>query len=75
MELTNNLDFIATSILGGELDKMLLITNDNINEKCQFYVKDNIIYLVYGIFPDKKGKWILEQMAKYYSELVQNKDV
>ncbi|MFX0032620.1 MAG: hypothetical protein ACFE8V_08425 [Promethearchaeota archaeon] len=75
MELTNNLDFIATSILGGELDKMLLITNDNINEKCQFYVKENIIYLVYGIFPDKKGKWILEQMAKYYSELVQNKDV
>ncbi|MFW9773671.1 MAG: hypothetical protein ACFFEO_16085 [Candidatus Thorarchaeota archaeon] len=75
LELSNNLDFIATSILGGELDKMLLITDGNINEKCQFYVKDNIIYLVYGIFPDKKGKWILEQMAKNYFELVQNKDV
>ena len=75
LELTNNLDFIATSILGGVLDKMQLITANDINEKCQFYVKDNIIYLVYGIFTDKKGRWILEQMAKFYSELVQNKDV
>ena len=73
--MTNNLDYIATSILGGELDKMLLITDKEIEEKCQFYVKNDIIYMVYGIFPDKKGKWILEQMAKYYSELVRGKDV
>ncbi|MFX0180726.1 MAG: hypothetical protein ACFE78_11080, partial [Candidatus Hodarchaeota archaeon] len=75
LELTNNLDYIATSILGGELDKMLLITDKGIEEKCQFYVKDEIIYIVYGIFPDKKGKWILDQMAKYYSELIRGKDV
>lgn len=74
LELSNNLDFIATSILGGELDKMLL-TTDTDEEKCHFYVKDKIIYLVYGVFPDKKGKWILEQMAKNYSELIKNKDV
>jgi len=73
--LTNNLDYIATSILGGELDKMHLTTDKKIEEKCQFYVKDNIIYIVYGIFPDKKGKWILEQMAKYYSGLVRGKNV
>ena len=35
LELTNNLNFIATSILGGELDKMLLISEDNEEEKCQ----------------------------------------
>jgi len=75
IELTNNLDYIATSILGGELDKMLLITSNNIEEKCHFYVKDNLIYIVYGVFPDKKGKWMLEQMAKYYSELVREKEV
>jgi hypothetical protein len=64
LELSNNLDLIATGVLGGELDKMLLITEeDNTEEKCQFYVKDEIIYLVYGTFPDKKGKWLLEQMA------------
>ena len=41
LELTNNLDFIATGILGGELDKMLLITETKEKEeKCQFYVKD-----------------------------------
>jgi len=76
LELTNNLDFIATGILGGELDKMLLISEKkDKEEKCQFYVSNKIIYLVYGRFPDKKGKWILEQMSNNFSELVQNKDV
>ena len=84
LELTNNLDFIANGILSengeGELDKMLLISEKkNIEEKCQFYVEDEIIYLVYGKFPDKKGKWLLKQMAKHYSkaklDLVGAKDV
>jgi len=84
LELANNLDYIATSILGGELDKMLLISEKNIEEnnsknvmeeKCQFLVKGNLIYVAFGVFPDKKGKWILEQMAKYFSELVRHKDV
>ncbi|MFX1277021.1 MAG: hypothetical protein ACFFAT_18505 [Promethearchaeota archaeon] len=44
-------------------------------EKNQFLVKDNIIYIVYGSFPDKKGLWILEQMHKHFSELVRGKDV
>ncbi|UCD01373.1 MAG: hypothetical protein JSV23_10935 [Promethearchaeota archaeon] len=76
LELTNNLDFIATSILGGDLDKMLLITEEKEKEeKCQFYEKNNIIYLVYGKFPDKIGKWILEQMSNNFSELIPGKDV
>lgn len=76
LELTNNLDFIATGVLGGVLDKMLLISvEQNTEEKCQFYVKNDIIYIVYGKFPDKKGKWLLEQMSNNYSELVRGKDV
>ncbi|NVM46597.1 MAG: hypothetical protein HWN79_16950 [Candidatus Lokiarchaeota archaeon] len=75
LELTNNLDFIATSILGGDLDKMLLKSEQNETDKCQFFEKDNIIYILYGKFPDKKGKWVLEQMAKFFSELVRGKDV
>ncbi|MFX1311190.1 MAG: hypothetical protein ACFFHD_01075 [Promethearchaeota archaeon] len=76
LELSNNLDSIATSILSGELDKMLLISEEkDIVEKCQFYVTDNLIYLVYGRFPDKKGKWLLEQMSNNYSELVGNRNV
>lgn len=75
LELANNLDYIATGILGGQLDKMLLISGNDVKEKCQFLVRDNLIYVVFGIFPDKKGKWILEQMAKYYSEIVGKRDV
>jgi hypothetical protein len=75
LELSNNLDFIATSILGGDLDKMLLKSENNETEKCQFFEKNDIIYILYGKFPDKKGKWVLEQMAKFFSELVRDKDV
>ncbi|MHA2269419.1 MAG: hypothetical protein ACXAB8_16595 [Promethearchaeota archaeon] len=80
LELANNLDLIAVKVLGGELDKMHLISEeDNTEEKCQFYVKDEIIYLAYGNFPDKKGKWLLEQMSINFvdikDDLVGKKDV
>jgi len=75
LELTNNLDFIATSILGGDLDKMLLKSENNEEEKCQFFEKNKIIYVIFGKFPDKKGKWVLEQMAKHFSDLIRDKDV
>ena len=75
LELTNNLDFISTGILGGTLDKMLLITEDDKEEKCQWFVKNNFIFLIYGVFPDKKGKWLLEQMSNQFVELVQGRDV
>jgi hypothetical protein len=76
LELTNNLDFIATGVLGGVLDKMLLISEEkNEKEKCQFYEQNNIIYLVYGKFPDKKGEWILKHMSNDFEELVGRRDV
>jgi hypothetical protein len=76
LELTNNLDFIATGMLSGELDKMLLISEESGNkEKCQFYVKNGLIYIIYGIFPDKKGKWVLEQMEKHFFDMVKDKDI
>ena len=75
LELTNNLNFIATGILGGVLDKMLLISEDDQEEKCQWYIKNNLIYMLYGIFPDKKGKWLLEQMSNNYNELTEGQDV
>ena len=75
LELTNNLDFIATSILGGDLDKMLLKSENDEEEKCQFFEKNEIIYVIYGKFPDKKGKWVLEQMAKFFSDIIRHKDI
>lgn len=75
LELTNNLDYIATSILGGDLDKMVLKSENDEEEKCQFFEKNKIIYVIFGKFPDKKGKWVLEQMAKHFSDLIRDKDV
>lgn len=75
LELTNNLDFIVTSILGGTLDKMSLIYDDNLMKKCQFYNKDEIIYILYGLFSDKRGNWILEMIEKFYSNLIKHDDL
>jgi hypothetical protein len=75
LELANNLDYIATGILGGQLDKMLLISGNGVKEKCQFLVRDNLIYVVFGLFPDKKGKWFLDQMATEFSKIVGKRDV
>ncbi|MBY9015706.1 MAG: hypothetical protein KGD68_08455 [Candidatus Lokiarchaeota archaeon] len=75
LELTNNLDYIATSILGGDLDKMLLKSENDEEQKCQFFEKNKVIYVIFGKFPDKKGKWVLEQMAKHFSDLIRDKDV
>lgn len=54
---------------------MRLISEDGGEEKCQFLIENNIIYIAYGVFPDKKGKWILEQISNHYSELTLDKDV
>jgi len=54
---------------------MLLKSENNEEEKCQFFEKNKIIYVIYGKFPDKKGKWVLEQMAKYFSDIIQHKDI
>ena len=63
LELSCNLSYIATSILGGDLDRMTLYSEDlQIEEKCLFLKSEGIIYLIYGNFPDKKGLWVLNRM-------------
>ena len=75
LELTNNLDYIASCMFGGNLDKILFKGQDNSELECQFYERESIIYIVFGKFPEEKGKWILEQMAKNFEELMLNKNV
>ena len=75
LELTNNLDYIATSFLSGDLDKMLLIPEKGYGTKCQFLEKNKIIYLILGIFSDRKGDWILKEMARAYEGLIGNRDI
>jgi hypothetical protein len=53
---------------------MLLISEKEGEKKCQFYERNKIIYIIFGTFPDKQGKWFLEQMAKFYGELIAGKD-
>ncbi len=65
LELTCNLDFIASSILGGELDQMMLESLETQKmENCIFVIDKSIIYILYGKFPNKKGYWLIEQMKK-----------
>lgn len=63
LELSCNLSYIATSILGGELDRMSLYSEEQrVEEKCLFLKSEGVIYIIYGLFPDKKGLWALNRM-------------
>ncbi len=63
LELSSNLSYIATSILGGELDRMSLYSEElRVVEKCLFLKHEGVIYIIYGLFPDKKGLWVLNRM-------------
>ncbi len=63
LELSCNLSYIATSILGGELDRMSLYSEElHVEEKCLFMKHEGVIYIIYGVFPDKKGLWVLNRM-------------
>src|SRR5271157_3620439 len=63
LELSCNLSVIATSILSGELDRMALFSEETKREeKCLFLGNDHVIYLIYGVFPDRKGLWVLNRM-------------
>ncbi|MHA1821977.1 MAG: hypothetical protein ACTSU2_12735 [Promethearchaeota archaeon] len=64
-ELSTNLDFISSSILGGEIDKLYLkaIQTEQL-EKVLYIKSDDIIYFLYGSFTNKTGQWILKEIIK-----------
>ncbi|MHA1728185.1 MAG: hypothetical protein ACTSWY_05585 [Promethearchaeota archaeon] len=64
-ELSCNLDWIANSILGGEIDRLILKSEaSKAIEKVLYMKEDGILFFIYGMFPDKQGYWILRQMTK-----------
>ncbi len=71
LELSINLDAIASSIIGGEIDRLLLLSDlSNAVEKVLYIKKDGLIYFLYGQFPDKQGYWILNNLrTELYSSL------
>lgn len=75
LDLTNNLDDIATSFLSGDLDRILLIPEKGSGKKCLYFEKNQIIYFIRGILSDRKGDWILKEMARAYEGLVGNGDI
>ncbi|MBY8987940.1 MAG: hypothetical protein KGD61_05755 [Candidatus Lokiarchaeota archaeon] len=75
LDLTHNLNFLATGFLGGVLDKMLLITEETGEDKCLFLKKNNIIYVICGMFTEKKGKRILNQLSLDYDSLIRKGNV
>lgn len=75
LDLTHNLNFLANGFLGGVLDKMLLISENKKEDKCLFLEKNNFIYVICGMFTEKKGKLILNQLSLDYDSLIRNRDV
>ena len=75
LDLASNLQLIATSILSGELDRMMLTPAEGGDEEiCYFLTQRGYIYMIYGRFPDKKAAWLLNQMKIITQELLYQKD-
>jgi hypothetical protein len=69
LDLASNLDYIATSILSGKLDRMNLSSLiDTSEEMCYFQIIDNLIYVLYGNIPAKKASWLLTQIRSMVQE-------
>ncbi len=76
LELGSNLDYIATSILSGELDRMMLSPLDNGHEEICYFLSDrDFLYVIYGNFPAKKAAWLLNNMKTLIKEILRGKNV
>lgn len=64
-ELSANLDYIASSILEGEINRLILRSEkSNAIEKILYIKENGILFFIYGMFPDKQGYWLLNEMTK-----------
>ncbi|MCJ7647275.1 MAG: hypothetical protein MUP85_01555 [Candidatus Lokiarchaeota archaeon] len=80
LELTSNLDFIATSTLSGTLDKMLIYleNEDEGDEKqiiARFFEKNGIIHILIGNFSDKDSDWIFNQVSRFLNDLLRKNNI
>ncbi len=89
LELGSNLQEIASSILHGELDRMTFqaVSEDfipgekvdqnkfDVREKMTFAKDDYCLYMIFGVFPDKKAYWILNQFKMHVKELSKQRDL
>ncbi len=67
-ELSVNLDAIASIIIGGEIDRLLLLSDvSKAIEKVLYIKRDGVIFYLYGQFPDKQGYLILNNMRNELS--------
>ena len=63
LDLAVNLEYISTSILSGELDRMFLQSpGTQEKEICYFSIQKGIIFVVYGKIPEKKAEWLINQL-------------
>ncbi|MHA1796708.1 MAG: hypothetical protein ACTSUK_11405 [Promethearchaeota archaeon] len=74
LDLAINLEYIATSILSGNLDRMLLKspTSDE-QEICYFAEENELILIIYGKIPEKKAQWLLQQINISVKDYFKNK--
>ncbi len=74
LDLAYNLEYIATSILSGTLDRMFLLSLDKEREEyCYFRTEQNLIFVLYGNIPDKKATWLMHQIYITFNDLIDSR--
>lgn len=73
LDLAVNLEYISTSILSGNLDRMYLNSSEsNTEEICYFFTQDDIIFTLYGKIPEKKANWLMNQLIISTKDYIPN---
>ncbi|WP_457558142.1 hypothetical protein [Candidatus Harpocratesius sp.] len=76
LDLSINLEYIATSILSGKLDRMFLASGDKKEQEiCYFAEQKEILFILYGKIPEKKANWLTQQLIMAVKDYFQNKDI
>lgn len=75
-ELAINLNYIANSILGGEIDRLILKSEiSNVPEHVLFLKEKELVFYIYGVFPIKQGNWMLRQLRRHAKDALFGKDL
>ncbi|MCF2140925.1 MAG: hypothetical protein K9W44_12785 [Candidatus Lokiarchaeota archaeon] len=76
LDLSINLEYIATSILSGQLDRMFLASSDGKEQEiCYFAEQKEFLFVLYGKIPEKKANWLTQQLIISVKDYFHHKNI
>jgi hypothetical protein len=75
LELVVDLETLGWQIIHGELEEMLLISDEGEIKTCSIRVEDMLIFVVFGTLTADEGNSLLQRAIQLFRSLMQDKNV